>query len=440
MKPQYLVWVSLLWSMAAAATMLEHTHRSKIAGIDVITYISNVKDVVVITGALPAGDAMADPGNAAIPTLSAMMLDRGTTNRDKFAIARQLDNVGASLSFNVGTQSLSISAKFLKKDLGLVIGLIAEELRNPKLQPEEFAKAKQQLIGSLEASSQNTEARAQEAFARAAFPEGHPNHPHSTAEVQAAAKLATLQDVKAFQAKYYGPDHLTLVLVGDVPVTLAEAEIGRVFAGWTGGQSYIRAPQTAQSSSAREFSVPLADKPSVSVILGEPTGLQYRDPDALALRLGTAIFGHGFTGRLMSSVRDKEGLTYDIGAAVTEDSITDGVWDISASFAPSLLDKGLAATRRELARWWQEGVTDKELSERKQGMIGGYRVGLSSTAGIAFAIMSCVQRGYDLPWLDQYPEAVNALTKDQVNHAIRAHLDPSKMVLVKAGSVATAAR
>ena len=181
--------------------------------------------------------------------------------------------------------------------------------------------------------------------------------------------------------------------------------------------------------------MPLADKPSVSVILGQPTGLRYKDPDALALRVGTAILGRGFTGRLMGTVRDKEGLTYNIGATVADDSIADGSWDISASFAPALLEKGIASTRRELDKWWKDGVTDQELTARKQGIVGGYLVGLSTTAGLANTILASVQRGYDVSWLDGYPAAVNALTREQVNAAIKHHLDPGAMVLVKAGSV-----
>jgi zinc protease len=38
-------------------------------------------------------------------------------------------------------------------------------------------------------------------------------------------------------------------------------------------------------------------------------------------------------------------------------------------------------------------------------------------------------------WLDGYPQAVNALTRDQVNAAIKNHLDPNAMVLIEAGSV-----
>jgi len=435
----YVLAALFLVSGAAAASVADQSHRSRVAGVDLITYHTDVKDVVVILGSLPAGDAMAEPGNIAIPTLAGMMLDRGTKKLDKFAIAEQLDNVGAEIAFSVGTQSLEIRAKCLEKDLPLVVGLIAAELRTPALQPQEFNKAKQQFIGALEASAQNTEARAEEAFGRAAFPQGHPNRPHTVDDYKAAAKTATLDELKAFHAKYYGPAHMTLVVVGDVAASEAQTEIDKAFSGWTGGQDYVRPAMPAALKAPSEVAVPLSDKPSVSVLIGQPTGLHYKDPDALALRVGTAILGSGFTGRLMGIVRDKEGLTYHIGAAMADDSIVDGRWDISASFAPALLEKGIASTRRELDRWWKDGVTDQELTARKQGLIGSYLVGLSTTTGLANAILTDVQRGYDVSRLETYPGVVKALTRDEVNSAIKKHLDPSVMVLVRAGSIAPAA-
>ncbi len=435
MMQNFALPLALFASATAGAGMAENSHRAQAAGIDVITYPTGVKDVVVIVGVLPAGDAAAQTGNIAIPSLAGMMLDRGTKALDKFAVADRLDNVGASISFVVGVQSLEIHGKCLKKDLPMVMGLIAAELRTPALQPQEFAKAKQQFIGSLEASLQNTEGRAREAFGRAVFPEGHPNRPHSIADYLAAAKSATLDEVKAFNAKYYGPAHMTLTAVGDVSPAGVEAEVAKAFSGWTGGQDYVRPARPAVATGPHEIPVPLPEKTSVSVILGQTTGLKYRDPDALALRVGTAILGRGFTGRLMGTVRDREGLTYNIGAAVSEDTIADGAWDISASFAPALLDKGVAATRRELQKWWSDGVTDSELAVRKQGLVGGYFVGLSNTAGLAGAVVATLQRGYDLTWLDGYPEAVKALTRAEVNNAIKTHLDPATMVLVEAGTL-----
>jgi predicted Zn-dependent peptidase len=54
---------------------------------------------------------------------------------------------------------------------------------------------------------------------------------------------------------------------------------------------------------------------------------------------------------------------------------------------------------------------------------------------LADTILTNVQRGYDVSWLDEYSQAVNAVTLQQVNAAIKAHLNPATMVLVEAGSV-----
>jgi zinc protease len=424
-------------SVGAAADMAQHAERASVAGIDVITYHTEVKDVVDVVGYLPAGDAMAGTGNAALPTLMGMMLDRGTRTQDQFAIARQLEELGADISFNVGAQSLQFEAKCLKKDLPLVMSLLALQLRSPAFLPAEFAKVKEQYLGMLQNSLHSTEARARETLVRDLFPVGHPNRRATIEELMAAAKSATLKDLEAFHAKYYGPAHLTVVLVGDVSKEVAAAEVAKDFGGWSGGQDFLRTMDAAPATPpAGPIQVPIAGKTSVSVLLGQRTMLRYRDPDALALRIGTAIAGRGFTGRLTTNVRDKQGLTYNIGAGLADDSLADGMWVMDASFAPALLDRGVDAARTTLQAWWQEGVTDKELAACKQGLIGGYYVGLSTNQGLGRAIVYALQRGYDLTWLDEYPHAVQALTRDQVNAAIHAHLNPATMVLVEAGTFA----
>jgi zinc protease len=418
-----------------AAQIAQHIVRAKTAGVDLIAYPTAVKDVVTIVGSLPAGDAFAGSGNVAVPTLVGMMLDRGTKNADQFKIADELESVGAEISFEVGNQLVEVHARCLKKDLPLVIRLIADQLRNPAFAPAEFAKAQQAAIGSLQHSLESTNSRASEAFDRAIFPKGHPNRPASTQEMIAAVQSAKIEDLQRFHHEHYGPAHFTLIAVGDLDVHTLQADVAKGFGGWTGGSDYLHAASPAVAAAAREESIPVPGKASVSVALGEPTGLRYRDPDALALRVGSAIFGSGFTSRLMGSVRDKEGLTYDVGAGMGGDALTDGYWRISATFAPALLEKGIASTRRELLKWSSEGVTAAELAARKTDLVGSYQVSLATTAGLAAALQQAVLRGYPVSWLEDYPRAIQALTLEDVNRAIKKHIDPAKMVLVKAGTV-----
>jgi zinc protease len=418
-----------------AVQIAQHIVRAKIAGIDLIAYPTAVKDVVTIVGSLPAGDAFAGSGNAAVPTLVGMMLERGTKTEDQFKIAQQLESVGAEITFEVGIQLVEIHAKCLKKDVPLVIRLIAEQLRTPAFAPAEFAKAQQAAVGGLQQSLASTNARAGEAFDRAVFPKGHPNRPAATQEMIAAVQSAKIEDLKRFHAEHYGPAHLTLIVVGDLDVRHLQADVAKGFAGWTGGSDVLHAASPAVAAAAHEESIPVPGKASVSLVMGEATGLRYRDRESLALRVGTAIFGSGFTSRLMGSVRDKEGLTYDISAGMGKDALTDGYWKISATFAPALLEKGTASTERELLKWSREGVTAEELAARKTNIIGTYQVSLATTGGLAAALQQAVLRGYPVSWLDDYPRAIEALTLDEVNRAIKKHIDPAKMVLVKAGTV-----
>ena len=411
--------------------------RAKVVGIDVIVYPMGVKDVVTVAGSLPAGDSYAAGGNIAAASLTGMLLDKGTTKQDKFVIAKQLDDVGAQIAFDVNEQTAGIGAKSLKKDLPLVIRILAQELRTPAFSPEEFEKAKKQFEGGMRPALEDTRYRAQDAFSRAAYPLGHPNRMFEIPEWLAAAQRLTLEEVRAFHTKYYGPSHLTLVFVGDVDARLIQAEVAKAFAGWTGGVEAVRAFKGEPMQAPPEQKVALKDKTSISMILGQPTGLRYQDPDSVALRVGTAILGSGFTGRLMSTVRDKEGLTYGIGAGLGGDTFVDGSWAISGAFAPALLEKGIASTRRELDSWWQDGVTAQELAARKTNMIGTYQVSLATTDGMARAMLQTVERGKPLSWLDELPKAIEALTVEQVNAAIKKNLDPKKMVLVEAGTFAT---
>src|SRR6185436_8053425 len=162
----------------------------------------------------------------------------------------------------------------------------------------------------------------------------------------------------------------------------------------------------------------MPEKTSVSVVLGQASGLKYSDPDYQALKLGTAVLGgSGFSGRLMQTVRDKEGLTYGIYSSTSKDTFSDGDWKITATFAPALLEKGLAATKRELTKWYTEGITPTELDYRKANLVGSFKVSLATTDGMAASLLTAVHRGYDQTWLDQYPQKINALTLNEVNGA-----------------------
>jgi len=426
--------LSLLSSVLHAG-VADNATRTTVNGIDVVALKTGVKEVVTIRGTMPVGDSRSPEGNSALADLTAGMLDKGTTTHDKFAIAKLLGDAGASINFGTNAAVLLVNAKCLRQDLPLVLGLIAEQLRSPAFAPEEFAKLQKQVAGQMRRNMEDPEFRAGISFNNALFPAGHRNREAAIEPFIADAQKTTLDEVKAFYQQYYGPAAMKLVIVGDVDAAAVTAELGKVFAGWTGGSPAPQAPKAGSADVARDQNVFMAEKASVAVFWGQATQLRYGDADALALRLGTAALGSGFTGRLMANVRDKEGLTYGIYSAVANDTYADGNWLIGAQFAPALLDKGLASTKRQLTAWHESGITEAELKHVKGDFVGSYKIGLSTTGGMATTILNTLNRELPLSFIDEFGNKVNALTLADVNGAIKKHLDPDKMVLVKAGTV-----
>jgi zinc protease len=308
-------------------------------------------------------------------------------------------------------------------------------LREPSFPSLEFDKLQKQKLAEAQQMRDDTDSQASIAFRRAVYSAGNPQYRLTSDERIEALNKATVGDVKAFHGKSFGPAHMTMVVVGDVDTASMQSDVGKAFEGWKGGLALPAAPAPKAIKKAAEETIAVPGKESVSVIVGEPTGLRYADADYLPLAVGTNVLGHGFTSRLLGIVRDKEGLTYTIQADLLGSGELEQTWCIYASYAPSLLNQGTASTRRELATWQRDGITTEELDFRKSALAGEHRVKLATSGGLADMILNTVRRGLPLSWIDDHPKQVSALTLKQVNDVIRRHVDPDKLVTVRAGTI-----
>lgn len=430
--------VALLAAFAAQATqgVADRLIRTKAAGIDIIVYPMDVPNVTTMIGIMPLGDGViaSRKANPAVPGLAVSMLGDGTTKHDKFQIADMLANEGASLGFTLQGHEVYIQGRSLKEDVGLLVRLAAEQLRSPAYAPAELEKAKVNQQAELQMALDDPGAVVNEALALALYPASNPEAVVPNADMAKALGKVKAADLRAFHKRYFGPEHMTLVFTGDVDAKEIERLVTTEFAGWTGGVPIIRGVGETLTPAVLSKDIPIADKSSVSVIWGVPTGVMISDADAYPLALGTMVLGNGFTSRLLGSVRDKEGLTYGIGANARIDGQSGGSLQVSTSFAPELLDRGIASTRRELDKWYRDGITAEELAARKTAAIGSQRLGLGNTIGMAYTLIGLVANGEPLSSIDTFDDRVNAVTVEQVNAVIRKYGDPSKLMMVRAGT------
>lgn len=409
--------------------------RETVAGIDLITVDMPIEGVVSYVGSFAAGEALSPKDKPMLASLTAAMLDKGSTSKDRFAIAELLDSLGADISFGADSHSLGFSGRFLRPDAGVVLELLAEQLRTPAFDPEVFETVRTRQKTNLLHAIDDPNYRAGSQLSRMLYPAGHPNREEQLDTLQQDLENTTIEDLRDFHKHYYGTESMRLVFVGDIDFEQIKAAVANAFEGWEGGAPYPSGIEAQKENSKEEDRIYIADKTSVSVLYGYNTGLQRSDEAYLHFMLGNYILGGSFNSRLMTEIRQVRGLTYSIRSSHQGDILTPGNWTANVSLSPAMLEAGIKATNDVLNDWYTNGVTYDEVKAAIETLNGSYLVGLSTTDRVARQIHSFLQRGLPLEYVDQYPLKIQEVTSEQVNRAIKAYFDPDKVKLVVAGSL-----
>ncbi len=413
------------------------TESKPLDGLTLYTMDNGVKEVITIRGSLLGGDEYSPDDSPMLADMTTSMLDQGTTEKTKYEISNALESVGAEINFGSGSYRVNFSARCLKEDIPLVLSLLAEQLRNPAFNEKDLETVKTRTIGTLQRAKESTRNQASTEFSHLLYPEGHPNYKLSTDDAINAVQSVTADQIKAFHNANYGLGSLIIVAVGDVDNDAFSAEVKKDFSGWTASPLTVeKDSHDAYPDQARNKVVTIKDKTSVDMYMGQAIGIDRNDPDYYPLMFGVYVLGGNFSARVMSTVRDQQGLTYGTYSAITGvDNNNDGYWFTWGTFAPNLLQKGEDAIREQIKLWYDDGITAHELEAKKNTITGSYKVGLATTRGLAGQILTNAERERELTFLDQYPGIINALTLDQVNAAIKKYVDLNNLTVVAAGSI-----
>ena len=364
------------------------------------------------------------------------MIDKGTQEKDKYIISDILESVGAELSFSTTKYHAHFTGHCLKEDLEIVIQLLSEQLQSPVFSEEELATLKTRTIGNLEQAKEDTKQQAVVGLLRMLYPPNHPNYKSTTDEVINQVSSVSTKDLNDFHQKHYGLGGVSFVAVGDVDTEKTNNLLGKYFAGWdTKNPKNDYSGLKAKSIKKGKKEIHIPEKTSMDVYFGQAVGISRDHKDYYPLMMGVYILGGNFSARLMQTVRDQQGLTYGIGSSLAGvDFGSDGYWSTGGTFAPDLLEAGKKATMDQIIKWHKDGVTQGEVDAKKSTITGSYQVGMDSTGGLTAQILSNVEKGRSVDFLDLYPDIIRGVSLDQINNAIRTYIDPKKLTVVSAGT------
>ncbi|MBL7804959.1 MAG: insulinase family protein [Saprospiraceae bacterium] len=374
------------------------------------------------------------------------MLDKGTTTMNRQQIKEELDRLKARVSFFGGAGSLTISIETDREHLPATIRLVGEMLRKPAFDPAEFDKLKTEQLAALEEQKNDPNTLANVEYARLTDPGRAKDDPRYTMTIEeeiAATQALTIEQVRDFYKSFYGGNEFsTGAIVGDFDNKEAEKAMNEAFGNWKSPAKYVRLDDPYVAATTQSKSIETPDKANASYVAGYNFAMRNDDPEYPAVAIGGYIIGGGFlNSRLATRIRQKDGLSYTVRGSFSASPL-----DKNASFNafmiynPENLGKLETAFREEIERVTNEGFTAEELASAKSGWLKSRKVNRTSDASLAGTLSSYLFYGRDMNWDKNFEQNVENLTLEQVNAAMKKHLDYSKIISVKAGDFKKAAK
>jgi zinc protease len=374
---------------------------------------------------------------AATPELTGAMLMRGTLRHSRQELADAFDQLKAEVMVTGGATSANARITVPREHLAAALKLVAEVLREPAFPASELETlAKQQSTG-IESQRQEPQAKAMEFLGQTfdAYPAGHPSAYRSFDTRLQDLKGAKAEDLKAFHAAFYGADHATFAASGDFDAQELQTLVTGLFGSWTSASPYARIPARLKEVPGQSRALETPDKKMAIFIAAERWAMKDTDPGYPAFLMANQILGGGaLKNRIADRLRQKEGFSYGAGSYVnvsSQDPVAS--WQGYAIYAPQNAAKLEAAFQEELQKALKDGFTQEELDFARKTWLQGEEAQRQEDRAIAGWLNSSLYLGRSVLFEAELEAKVKALKLDEVNAALRRHLDPAKLVIVKAG-------
>lgn len=404
-------------------------------GLTILVKENHTNASITLRGRLRAGGLYDTDQTSGLAHLAVAALQRGTRKRTFQKLNAELDRHGLSFGIGAGMETVGISGKSLVEDFDRLLDIVADVLMHPTFPRREVEKLRADILADLKEADDDTQHVSYREFRALCYPPSHPYHRLSDGRVETVKRLS-LKLLMDFHARYFRPDVLTLVIVGDVTAEHAIEKIEKKLGSWKGkGEPAPYAiPEAPRLKQIVKKVTPLAGKMQADIVLGYP-GVRRNDPDFYALSLGDLIFGRlGLYGRLGANVRDQQGLAYYVYSGV-EANVGAGPWVVHAGVNPQNVDRAIEGIIAEIKRLRTEPVTQDELSEAKDFVTGSLALRLETNDGVA-AILSDIELfGLGLDYLQRYPSIIRSITAEDILAVAQKYAQIENYALAIAGPV-----
>lgn len=409
------------------------THFSKLKnGLKVVKIPMLGTKAVTVMVMLPVGSRYEDQSISGASHFVEHLMFKGTKKRPTaLDLSKELDAYGAS--YNAFT-SQEYTAYYIKIDntkTALAFDLLSDMVFNSKLEEKEIEKEKGVIVEELRMYEDNPTMDIDSLFTKAIF--GDMSLGRDVGGIEKTVRDISREQLWNYYKGSYVPENMVLVVAGNLNKK-TDSLISKYFGSaqksqikkWFNENKYEKVSWPKRNLPLeKRVAVKQKDIDQAHVILGFP-GIKLKDSKRYVGSVLFNILGSSMSSRLFVEIREKRGLAYMIRAGM--DSFRDtGSVQIQSGLDPSRLSEAFKVIRKELQKIKKEKISDKELIDAKNNLIGRLTLSLEdSSVQAQKAAFGTVLFG-EVESYEKICKKIKAVTKNEVLALAKKIFDEKKM-------------
>lgn len=368
------------------------------------------------------GSADERPHEAGLAHFHEHMLFKGTERRGVGEVAGEVEGVGGRInaytSYDVTVYHTTVPNE------GLEVGLdvLVDAVRFSIFDPEEIAREIDVVLEEIRRSEDTPLHVASDALFAAAYAQ----HPYRLPILGTPESVSSFDQakVRAFFERWYTPENLAVVAVGDFDVERVAEAVRAAFADMPSGGARRERPSEPPQAALRSA---LLRRPfaRATLELGWPV-VNLAHPDAPYLDLLAFVLGEGDSSRLVRRVQERDAVVDRIDASCYT-PLDPGLFGATAGCDPERTLAAVEAIVREVQWVRREPVRESELEKARANFLASEHFERESVSGQARKLGSFHFLAGDYRAEAAYLEAIRTATPEDLLRVAEQYLAPERL-------------
>ena len=308
------------------------------------------------------------------------LLFKGTSTRSALEIATAMDAVGGEMNAFTAKEHTCYYANVLASDLPLAVAILADLVTDACNTAADLDSERTVVLEEIAMRDDEPADAVHDLFAETLF--GQTPLGRSVLGTVESIEALTRDDVDGWYRGRYTMPSIVVTAAGRVDHAQVLDLVAAAFGGDRLAGDVPPAPlrtgdDMRAAGPARPTGLIHRRTEQAHLLLGS-LGLARLDERRYAAAVLEAAVGGGMSSRLFQEIREKRGLVYSVGSALTHYAGT-GSFSVYAGCSPKRVPEVLRLIREELARAAAEGLTAEEVARGRGQLKGGLVLGLEDT-------------------------------------------------------------